>query len=806
MANYPLQMYIVVPEAATNIIANPSFETGTTGWSTTSGSIARSSNTYRRGLYALSITPSTGGVVVYYTVSLSSGTTYNLSLDILTTDSVTYTVGAVTSGHAFQTGKTQTLVGDGHWQRVWLTFAADASSAGVGISSSTSGGYYIDGVCLVASSENQLYFDGDFGRNDPSSPREYAFRWTGTPHASTSERAGWTRKGGYLLRFSDYARLLTVTGLGLTPYAHAYVQLAAGGALYQDSRAQARSVAVGYTVHGQDVTEWGAKMAVLQRALSPDLTAPRQAVRTVWVHEDDQGRQMSEAVTLDVTLDAGLEGAYTAPTYARGVLSLTAGNPLLTAEATGGISIASVDSLTVSGILARTPEGEWTTLGATLAGGSIYAFLVSDGYLYVGGNFTSVNGIANTGYFARYHIASGTWSACSTTALNNMVRALAGTPGGQIYLGGDFTNVDGDAEADYIVAYSPASGAYSKLSGDAPSLYVNALILQGANLYAAGAFGYVGALSVSGFAQYNTAAGTWAAMPPGMSNGTDRAYQFAEYPFSAQRGERRVIAVGDFAVGSIYGLATWDGSKWHSAGTPNFYAYCVEQTTDGMYVGGAFTSVSDVPAAKIARYNGYAWYPLSSGVTGGTGVVALQSDADGALWVGGDFTAAGGLTARGLAVWSGNTWRLPPVTPPVGGSVNAIHAQDGWMFLATSGTYTVPGGDTISVSAPSYPVFRLSGPETLMEIRNNRNGQAIVFDGSGLVIGSGETITITCSPLGVRVMSSTRGDMGYSLSSLTSDALRLEAGDNVLSARTAGGSDIALTATGSYMSIEETLR
>jgi len=93
-----------------------------------------------------------------------------------------------------------------------------------------------------------------------------------------------------------------------------------------------------------------------------------------------------------------------------------------------------------------------------------------------------------------------------------------------------------------------------------------------------------------------------------------------------------------------------------------------------------------------------------------------------------------------------------------------------------------------------------------LQIRNNRNGQAIVFDGSGLVIGSGETITITCSPLGVQVLSSTRGDMGYSLSSLTSDTLRLEVGDNVLSARTAGGSDITLTVAGSYMSIEETLR
>lgn len=808
MANYPLQLYIVVPEAATNIITNPSFETGTTGWSATAGSIARSSSAYRRGQYALSVTPSANGDVVYYTTTLTSGTTYNLSLDILTINGVTYTIGAVTSAHAFQSSKTKTLVGDGHWQRVWLTFEADGSSAGVGVSSSTSASYYVDGVCLVASTENQLYFDGDLGRNDPASPREYEFRWTGTPHASTSERAGWTRKGGYLLRFSDYARLLTVTGLGLTPYAHAYVQLAGGGALYQDSRRQVRSVAVGYTVYGQDVSEWGAKIAVLQRVLSADLTTPRQPVRTVWVHEDDQGRQMSEAVILDVTVDGGLEGVYTAPTYARGVLTLTAGDPLLTAEATGGISIPSTDSLTVAGILARTPEGEWTTLGATLTGGSVYAFHVSGGYLYIGGSFTAVNSIANTGYFARYHIASGTWSSCSTTTLGGTVYALASGPDGNIYVGGNFSNVGGDASADKLLRYEISTNNYKKIYTTPPSGYIKSLLTSGQTLYASGPCNTIDGVTISGIGQYDIPSGVWSAMSPGFSFLPAAAYSIIEHPFAALRSSRKIMAVGDFAISGIGNyVALWNGSAWAGIGSASSSVYTASVIGGDVYIGGTFEAVGGVTASRVALYDGCGWYALGSGVSGGGATaMTVRGDADGVVWVGGDFTTAGGLPVNGLAVWSGSTWQLPPVTPPSGGSVHVIHAQDGWLFFSTSGAYTVPGSETVSVSAPSYPTFRVSGPDTLLQIRNNRNGQAIVFDGEGLVIGSGETVTITCSPLGVQALSSTRGDMGYSLSPTSSDTLRLEAGGNVLSAHTTGGSDITLTVAGSYMSIEETLR
>src|SRR5687768_1054745 len=75
---------VVIPEATTNLVTNPSVETATTGWTAVGGSIARSTTQQRRGVYSLAVTPTSGTTdgVYFGTVSLTSGTTYTASVDV----------------------------------------------------------------------------------------------------------------------------------------------------------------------------------------------------------------------------------------------------------------------------------------------------------------------------------------------------------------------------------------------------------------------------------------------------------------------------------------------------------------------------------------------------------------------------------------------------------------------------------------------------------------------------------------------------------------------------------------------------
>ncbi len=79
-----------------------------------------------------------------------------------------------------------------------------------------------------------------------------------------------------------------------------------------------------------------------------------------------------------------------------------------------------------------------------------------------------------------------------------------------------------------------------------------------------------------------------------------------------------------------------------------------------LYAGGNFTAAGGVPAGGVARWTGTGWLPLGDGVAGGLATVtALAAFDDGsgpALYVGGDFATAGGLAASNFAKWDGDSW------------------------------------------------------------------------------------------------------------------------------------------------------
>jgi hypothetical protein len=75
-----------------------------------------------------------------------------------------------------------------------------------------------------------------------------------------------------------------------------------------------------------------------------------------------------------------------------------------------------------------------------------------------------------------------------------------------------------------------------------------------------------------------------------------------------------------------------------------------------LYIGGQFDSVGGIAANNVAKWNGWRWLPLGSGVSGP--VNAIQ-EFNGKIFVGGLFSSAGNTAAQNIAAWDGRAWSAP---------------------------------------------------------------------------------------------------------------------------------------------------
>jgi len=87
------------------------------------------------------------------------------------------------------------------------------------------------------------------------------------------------------------------------------------------------------------------------------------------------------------------------------------------------------------------------------------------------------------------------------------------------------------------------------------------------------------------------------------------------------------------------------------------YVAALAVSGSDLYVGGNFTQAGGIAANRVAKWNGTSWSSLGTGAANGVNraVTALAiSGSD--LYVGGWFTEAGGIAANRVAKWDGTSW------------------------------------------------------------------------------------------------------------------------------------------------------
>jgi hypothetical protein len=317
------------------------------------------------------------------------------------------------------------------------------------------------------------------------------------------------------------------------------------------------------------------------------------------------------------------------------------------------------------------PENDWLP-GFTKpgTGGDVHATITHDDgtglALYVAGSFGTAGGLSVPSNIARWH--GETWSAVPGD-LSSSVRALEVHDEGSgeaLFAAGTFSSIDGVPFGRIArwdgVAWSPLAGGLGSTVWALESFDDG----SGPALYAGGAFTTANGAPANRIAKWD---GTvWSPLGAGL-NGTVRTLQVHD------DGSGPALYVGgEFTTAGgapANRIARWDGAEWSALGSgASDHVWSLASVGDempaaaGLVVGGTFTSVDGVSAARIARWTGREWTALGSTLNGTVQSLAVYDDGNGAqLYAGGTFLG----TFNRLARWDGATWNQLPELPFNGG-------------------------------------------------------------------------------------------------------------------------------------------
>lgn len=274
------------------------------------------------------------------------------------------------------------------------------------------------------------------------------------------------------------------------------------------------------------------------------------------------------------------------------------------------------------------------------------------------------------------------WSAIAPLpVVNGSVFSSGVDTNGNLYICGNFT-IGAPVFATNVAEWNGVS--WSALGSGMQGGAAEALAISGTNVYVAGG-GYfqTSGGAVNYIAQWNGS--SWSALDSGVDAVINTLAVYGT----------NLIAAGTFTIaggGTVDRIAQWNGSTWSSLGTgltgpgssgsgPDVFSLAVSGTN--LYVGGQFSAAGGISATNIACWNGSSWSALGSGISGGefSGVYSLAAVGPN-VYAGGSFSSAGGGSVVNVAQWNGTTWSA--MGSGLSGAVEA---------LVPLGTTIVAGGN-----------------------------------------------------------------------------------------------------------------
>jgi hypothetical protein len=408
-------------------------------------------------------------------------------------------------------------------------------------------------------------------------------------------------------------------------------------------------------------------------------------------------RSLEEALNPDGTLKRGVQGSFKVEGYT--MRTGKNGEPIFEPQTQ------------------HTASGTWSSLGTGSSNGvlgGVLALAVVGNEVYVGGFFTSAGGVS-ANYVARFNTQTNTWSSLGTGSSNGVdsaVFALA-VVGNEVVVGGWFTSAGG-VSANRVARFNTQTNTWSTLgtgSSNGVNGEVRELAVVGNEVYVGGRFTSAGGVSANSVARFNTQTNTWSSLGTGSSNGVSGILAYV-YALAVVGNEVYVgggfTSAGGVSANSVARFNT-QTNTWSSLGTGSSNGVfggveALAVVGNEVYVGGGFTSAGGVSARNVARFNTQTntWSSLGTGSSNGVdSVVFALAVVGNEVYVGGEFTSAGGVSANGVARFNTqtNTWSTLGTGSSNGVSVGGV--SGGVYALAVSGNEVYVGGRFISAGGVS---------------------------------------------------------------------------------------------------------
>lgn len=532
---------MTLPQETTNLITEPSFEVYTsntwpakTNWRielhtgatvnpvtsyivTGTKSYAGASSLYSRtisGNHVKSVTYATLSVVAgYYAWSFyiygdarSNGRLYTSTIRNSSTNAI-----LASKKFALQENK---------WNRIELVwYTASSATVTVGIEKDAVSGSFAGGDCWIDACQFEklqvqnitgstdglratTYFDGSTSGFYGSNAAIQEYVWRGQPHRSESVRSGQTNHGGRIINLQDQCALeiISINEAGMNqPTNHDGVFNTADGGQLVDIINSKRTITMIGRVSGTDKNDFAQKIAQLTAYFSRDVTAMRTPRRFIFQHKD--GREnVGVELTFFAAFESGLNVTLSDVYVANVEISLTMYDPYfyghdesmdmnidnvqfsaLPANFPAYVMTSYIDSIYDS---SATRNTTWKRLGVNediLFNGAVRATAVdNDGIIWIGGEFTTINGVTHN-HIATYNPKTKLWSTVlsgATNGVNNHVYDIRVAPDNKVWVAGLFTSAGGITNTAYFAYYNKLTNTFVSPSTAQPNAAVNTISIN----------------------------------------------------------------------------------------------------------------------------------------------------------------------------------------------------------------------------------------------------------------------------------------------------------------------------------------
>jgi len=361
------------------------------------------------------------------------------------------------------------------------------------------------------------------------------------------------------------------------------------------------------------------------------------------------------------------------------------------------------------------PDDQWCAISSN---GSINAF-VSDGLgnLYVGGTFTSIEGISTPSNVAKWD--GTTWSAVGNGANSHSVNDLAIDGSGNLHAVGPFSSIGGLSIPSKVAMWNGSS--WIPVGTGTTNNTILDIEFDGSDLYVAGIFSSIdGVATPSKVAKWDGS--SWTGIGTGSTAGSITDIEIQGGDIYAIGGFFSIVFNFPVVINGINvssGVAKWDGNSWSAVGTEisDFLAIDIEFDSTGKLYGSRLSydfSAFVFNQVQVVRWDGTSWL-VEGNTPNGSQISDLTFDPADNLYAVGSFPSIDGVASNNIAKYDGSSWT--PLGSGTNASTSSVFASNDDIFV--SGHFTTAGNKPTSNIArwkinPSTPLIPTMGQWGLM--------------------------------------------------------------------------------------------